>query len=381
MIKIAIDGNEANVTNRVGSNVYAFEVLKALAGLPELREEAEVTVLLSAPPVADLPPVQPGWQYQVLKPRQLWTQFALPLHLWLNPRRYDVLYTPGHYAPRWSGIPYISSVMDVAYYEYPDQFRPNDLLQLREWTAYSVKRATKVVAISKATRAAIVKYLHRQLSDIVLGYPALPELVSDLTVKESKALEKKLQLQAPYFLYVGTLQPRKNVVRLVHAYERLIEKLQKNRRKAALPQLVLAGKIGWMAEETIAAVEQSPVRERIVLAGYVSEAEKQYLIQHATASVLVGLYEGFGIPPLESLRLGTIPVVSKTTSLPEVVGQAGILVDPLDEKDIAKGLETALTLTTRKKAELRKHGREQLAKFSWQQTANSIYLAIQRIVE
>jgi hypothetical protein len=172
-LRIAIDGNEANIKNRVGSNVYAFEVLWALERMTRTRADIEITILVSTKPIQDLPQTRAGWNYQVIQPQPLWTQFALPIHLFVHRSRYDVFFTPGHYAPRLSSLPYVSSVMDVAYLKFPEQFQDKDVIQLKDWTGYSVRHAHKVVAISQSTKADVVKYYKRKPQDVVVAYPSI----------------------------------------------------------------------------------------------------------------------------------------------------------------------------------------------------------------
>ena len=114
----AIDGNEANVESRVGSNVYAFELLQALEEKTRDNPTIAVTVLLSSPAKSFLPVERQGWKYQVVGPQKFWTQWALPLHLFAKRKQYDIFFTPGHYAPRIASIPYVSSVMDTTYLDY-----------------------------------------------------------------------------------------------------------------------------------------------------------------------------------------------------------------------------------------------------------------------
>lgn len=388
-IRLAIDGNEANVSNRVGSNVYAFEILRELENLTQQRPDIEVTVLLSSPALKDLPQTRTGWTYQVITPRKLWTQIALPIHLFLHRHRYDVLFTPGHYAPRLSSIPYVSSVMDLAFLTYPDQFKSNDLLQLKNWTAYSVRHARRVIAISEFTKQDIVRWYHKQPEEIVVAYPAVTEPSSFVLPTRAKARLKKLGVRQPYILYVGTLQPRKNLEKVIEAFELLTHQLtdsnyQKSARRAkkalSAPQLVLAGKVGWLAGGILDRVKESPLADRIILTDYVSEETKRILYEHAACSVQVGLYEGFGIPPLESLLYKTIPVVANSSSLPEVVGAAGILVDPTDARDISQGLLTALTLSAKDKAKYAKAARQQLKRFSWSKSADLILTTLEEVV-
>lgn len=388
-IRIAIDGNEANVTHRVGSNVYAFELLQALDKITRERQDVAVTVLLSNARVDDLPKVRSGWSYKVVTPRKLWTQLALPIYLFLNQNKYDVFFTPGHYAPRLSAVPYVSSVMDLAFLEYPDQFKVNDLLQLKNWTAYSVRRARKVVAISEFTKQDIVKRYKKKADDVVVAYPAVEEPNSFLLPTRVKARLKKLGVHSPYILYVGTLQPRKNLIRLIEAFEITTRQLtnqpavstRRSKKKPALPQLVIAGKVGWLADDILERVKNSPLAEHIILTGYVTEETKRILYEHASCSVQVGLFEGFGIPPLESMMYGTVPVVANTTSLPEVVGEAGITVNPLSPQDISRGLYTALTLSAKQRAQYAKAARVQYKRFNWTDSAQVVLKTLESVAK
>jgi glycosyltransferase involved in cell wall biosynthesis len=374
-LHIALDGNEANVSQRVGSNVYAFELLTALEKLTQKRPDISFTVLLSKVPLAELPPSRTGWGYKTLGPQPLWTQWALPLHLYTHKKIYSLFFTPGHYAPRLCPIPYISTVMDTAYLEFPNHFKPLDLFQLKHWTAYSVKGASKVVAISKATKYSIVKHYHRKPEDIIVAYPALTPSTTTLNPHQKRDFFGSHNITEPYILFLGTLQPRKNITTLVTAFELLLKRLrtQDTSSKNTLePSLVLAGKVGWLAEPTLQKIAQSPVRDKIILTGFITEAEKKVLIERANSLVLIGLHEGFGIPPLEALSLGTVPIVSNTSSLPEVVGEAGITVPPEIPSVLARFLEKILTLPQVKKRVMQKKGKDQAAKFSWEKSANIV---------
>lgn len=388
-LRIAIDANEANTTSRVGSNVYAFEVLRALHALVHQSlqsQQLHVTLLLSAPPVSDMPQPTEQWQYQVFGPRKWWTQWALPLYLLAHRHQFDVLYTPGHYAPRYSPIPYVSSVMDTAYVEFPDQFKRRDYLQLKHWTAYSVKRAAYVVTISQASARALTKLYQVDPAKVVVTYPGLAQSQQVVPANRQALLLNQHHIQPPYILYLGTIQPRKNLERLIEGYEILVrmfwsrslssKRSHKQNASANPPQLVIAGKTGWLAQPVLDRINQSKLAKHIVLTGYVSDELKQTLLRNATCTALVGLHEGFGIPPLESMSLGTPAVVADTTSLPEVVGDAGIVVDPYQPAAIAEGLWQAYSLTAKQRAQLRRKMRLQVAKFSWEQAGQTILTTI-----
>lgn len=379
MIRIAIDGNEANVQNRVGSNTYAFAIISELYKLTANRKNIDITILLSGKKLADLPPSRTNWRYMTLGPRKFWTQWALPIHLFLHQKDYQVFFTPSHYAPRISSVPYVSSVMDLAYLHYPEQFRPNDLLQLKNWTKYSVKNARKIITISKFSKKEIEKHYGRQSKDITVAYPSF-QLPLSAPIEELKAFFKEKQIKNKYFLYLGTLQPRKNIVSLIGAYEEFLRKLAaanlktKNRKVKALaePNLVIAGKIGWLADDILARVASSPHKNKIILTGFVEDKFKRALYQNATASLLLSLYEGFGIPALESMQSGTIPIVANNSSLPEVIGKAGFLVDAKDTHQISDAMLKIQQMPYKELLKYKTAMRRQAKKFDWQESAKTI---------
>ncbi len=386
MTHIAIDGNEANVTNRVGSNVYAYELLIALEKLLKKRKDIHVTVLLAKKALPDLPKARQHWRYRVVTPAKLWTQWALPLHLFAERNNYHVFFTPGHYAPRISSVPYVSSVMDLAFLHFPKQFKKSDYLQLRDWTKYSVNRAKKIITISAFSKAEIIENYGKREKNVIVAYPALPTNQKPVA-RSQKQILKKFGVKHPYIVAVNTLQPRKNLVRLIRAYEQVAQKVvsasieqsskRSRGRKRSLSkigklQLVIAGKVGWLADDIVATAEESSFHKDIILTGFVSDEEKQALLKNALVSASVGLYEGFGIPALESLDQGVIPVVSNVSSLPEVVGKAGILVNPMSKEDIANGLEEALELSGSAKTRFRKEAKKQLKEFSWEESAKVV---------
>lgn len=388
---IAIDGNEANVKERVGSNVYAFELLSELELLTRGNQSQAVTILLHKPPLSDMPKERKGWRYQVLTPTLFWTQWALPLHLYQKKNVYDVFFTPGHYAPRLCPIPYISSVMDTAYLDYPKQFTGKDRLQLQKWTEYSVRNAQRILAISRATKQKVHDHYGRTDDSIFVAYPAVRPLREKLSVPEQQQFFASHQISMPYFLFVGTLQPRKNLSTVVAAYEQFRSEYQESKeffattskrtskKLAKPPTLVLAGKAGWMSEPILSQIAQSPYKESIIITGFITDLEKKALMEHSVALLLIGLLEGFGIPPLEALHYGTIPIVSNTSSLPEVVGDAGVQVDPLDTSGVTQALWRTFLLKARERAELLKKGREQAHRFSWSQSAQEVLVMLQKV--
>lgn len=382
-LHIAIDGREANTKNRVGSNVYAFEILSHIEQLLRTNFDVTVTVLLASEPISDLPKERSRWKYVSFGPKKFWTQWALPVHLFQYQETYDFFFTPGHYAPRISVVPYISSVMDTAYIDFPEQFKRSDTLKLMHWTKYSVKNAQKVLTISKFTKDQVIQHYAKHPDDVIIAYPSAAVTHEKVTSKDINDLFKKHDISEPYFLFVGTMQPRKNLENLIEAFEifnRMNAGRALRRKYKQLPRkrdntkvkLVLAGKVGWLSKPITKRIADSPISDKIITTGFISQKEKQILYSHATASVLVGLHEGFGIPPLESLHYNTVPIVSNTTSLPEVVGEAGLLANPKSPQEIADQMWHALTMTTKEKRKFKTAARKQIKKFDWQHSAEIV---------
>jgi len=371
--RIAIDGNEANVVDRVGSNTYAYELLVALEQQLAKQANWQITVLLTQHPCSDMPLERPGWKYVVVRPKQFWTQWALPRFLYQHRSNFDLFFTPGHYAPRHAPLPYISAVLDLAFLSHPDSFTLRDRLQLSYWTKYSVKNAKKIITISHASKTEIAATYKIPPENIAVCYPAIG-IIQKPTLQEAAKDLKKFAITKPFFISLGTIQPRKNLIKLIEAFESYSRKQQglAKQTKAKQHNLVLAGKEGWLAAPILKRIAASPFKELIIVTGFITTKEKWSLLRSATAVVIVGLKEGFGIPALEALEANTIPVVANAASLPEVVGESGILVDPHNTLDIADGLWKAATLKAREKAVLKKKGREQKTLFSWKNTAQHV---------
>jgi len=163
------------------------------------------------------------------------------------------------------------------------------------------------------------------------------------------------------------------------AAHQLKKRVAQAKQQDVSPQLVLAGKVGWLAKGIQDRIEASPLKNRIITTGFISDELKRALYQQARATVLVSLSEGFGIPSLESISVGTIPIVSNTSSLPEVVGQAGLLVDPTQPHQIAQALKKVWHLSASQQQQFAKKAQKQLAQFTWQKTGKTILNTLMKV--
>ncbi len=369
-MKIGIDGNEANQKNRVGIGQFAYNVISQLE---KLDKKNSYLIYLKDRPLPDLPIERPGWKYLVFGPSKFWTQIALSFKLFTQTEKVDIFYSPSHYSPRFFPCPTVISIMDLWHHRHPEQFAKKDLYQLTKWEGYSVKKASHIIAISEFTKKEILDIYSVSQEKVTVAYPGFTNYqLSIINFKSnfnSKILnvKKRYGIKGDYFLYLGTLQPKKNLVRLIEAFN-----IQNTKYRIQNTYLVIAGKKGWMFEKIFELVRELGLEQKVIFTGFIEEEEKPYLIAGAKAFVLPSLYEGFGIPVLEAMSLGVPVVTSKEGSLPEVGGEAVIYCDPYKIESIAEAAQEVLNLNTEARNEIIKKGLEQVKKFSWEQCAKQV---------
>ncbi len=256
----------------------------------------------------------------------------------------------------------ITTVYDMTYVRFPETMDARNLRRISAGMERSAKRSDRIITISEFSKREIIDLLGvpEEKVSVIYSAPSLSEETAD-----SEDTLGKYGITKPYILYVGTIEPRKNLVRLIHAFEML-------KRNEKLPyRLVLAGGKGWQNEEIYRAAKESPFAEDIIFTGYISNSERNCLYQNAELFVFPSLYEGFGMPPLEAMHWGCPVVTSDAASMPEICGDAAALVNPLDEEDIVKGIMAVLS--DKEYAEsLRKKGYEQEKKFTWETSAQQL---------
>ncbi len=351
--------------HQVGVGRYEVELLKEMASLDEKNT---YRIYTPSRPNADMPPSRNNWQYRVPLIHKLWSQVTLPLSLKFDRPWPDVFFAPVHYAPRFCPSPYVVGIMDLSFLWFPELFNKRDLYKLVNWTAYSVKGAHAVIAISQSTKNDILKAYQIDESRVHVVYPGL-------TTKNGSPMKDKLQkygITGEYILYVGTLQPRKNIERLIDAFKLLRKDLPKHK-------LVLVGKKGWLYESMFEKVQKEGLTDSIIFTGYVPEEELSSFYQGAVCFCLPSLYEGFGFPVLEAMREGVPVVTSNVSSLPEIVGDAGILVDPEKTESIAAGIKKILVMSTSERKKLIEKGNIQIKKFTWEKAARQTIAILEEV--
>lgn len=359
---IGIDANEANIQNRVGAGQYAYNLLTALY---QLDSQNHYYIYLKSQPLPDLPSPKKNWHYRVFGPQKLWTKFALPLHLYTNGIKLDLFYSLTHYSPHFSPFPTIPTIHDLGYLDTQDQFTPKDLHQLIHWTLHSLKIASHVIAVSEFTRQEINRIYHLPLSKITVA----PNGVGDTPKVTDKSIQKVLShfhIKKPYFLYLGTLKPNKNIPFLVKSFSLFS-------REHPDYSLVIAGKKGWLFDEIFSTVTHHHLENKVIFTDYINENDKWPLIKAATAFILPSTYEGFGIPAIEAMKMDTPVIASSIPAFKEVVGNAGLFVDPNDTQDLVTKMNEIIKADIRKK--LISLGTKQCQKYTWANSAQQVLKA------
>lgn len=284
-----------------------------------------------------------------------------PIGPWLG--KYDVFHSPTFLAPLYVRR-CVLTIMDMIAFKFP-HFYPPDLEftnLLRQCLPTLSKQAARIITISESSKRDIVDILQIPAERVVvtpLAASTQYQLMNDQKIIER--IKAKYGIMGSYICHLGTLEPRKNIVALVKAYAKLKAK--------SLPHfLLLVGNKGWFCEEIFIAISQLGLEKDVIIPGYVGDEDVPALLNGADLFVYPSFYEGFGLPILEAMSCGVPVITSNVSSLPEVVGDAAILIDPNDVDQLAAAMEKVLSDASLKE-ELRRKGLERAKQFSWDKTA------------
>jgi len=356
---IGVDGNEANVKERVGVSIYTYNLLRFFK--KKANRQIQFRIYLKNTP-EDLPEQTEYFKYRVIAGNFLWSQIFLPLKLY-QEKDVDVFFSPAHYLPRFCPVPTVVTIHDLSYLYFPEDFLKKDLYQLKNWTRYSVNKATKIIAVSKTTKKDIIKYYRvneEKVSVIYNGGPRChPEPFDFAQGKLGvEGSQNKLRTLKPYILYVGTIQPRKNLSVLIEAFNKFIT-INKDFK------LIIVGKKGWLYEDIFQKVKEMTLGKKVVFTDHVSDQQLVWFYKNAFCLVLPSLYEGFGLPVLEAMNFNCPTIISYSSSLPEVGGEASLYFDPKNSLELVEKLK-ALKDNNQLRDELINKGKKRINEFSWE---------------
>jgi glycosyltransferase involved in cell wall biosynthesis len=361
---VGIDVSRALVRQRTGTEHYSASLLKALSELQQAQKLSVTLYVNSTLHKAreklgfDLPP---RWRIRAIPFPRLWTHARLSLEMATRPP--GVLFVPSHVVPLWHPRRTVVTIHDLGYLYYPQAHTRFSRLYLKLSTLFSVRAASRVIAISEATKRDLVKHYRVPPNKINVVYHGRDPLFAPVKDQEKiSEVMTRCGVNEPYCLHVGTLQPRKNLGLLVEAWD-----LMRSRGEQT-PQLLLAGKRGWLYDDLIDSVREKGLGDLIHFADYVEREDLPALYSGAVALTFPSLYEGFGLPAMEAMACGTPVIASNVSSLPEVVDDAGIMLDPHDAgawADVVQRLVREPGL----REELSRKGLERAAQFTWERCA------------
>lgn len=290
----------------------------------------------------------------------------IPLTLATELRRHPVdLLHVQYTAPPFAPCAVVSTIHDLSFEHLPETFKRRSRAQLRLTVRRTARASSHVITSSEYSRRDIIetyKIAPERVSVTPLAAPARFSPVTDAS--ELRRVRGQYGLEGEYILAVGSIQPRKNLVRLLAAYSHL----RRARSEVKLPKLVLVGKRAWLYEDTLRAAAEHGIKDDIHFTGYVPETDLPALYTGALCFVYPSYFEGFGLPPLEAMQCGAPVIAGDRTSLPEVIGDAGLLFDPFDESALASAMAQAID-DAGLRARLRVKGLERARAFSWRTTA------------
>jgi len=265
------------------------------------------------------------------------------------------------YSPRIRKAKSVLTVYDMSFASYPD-LQTTAVQRFYPKVRESCNKALKVITISNFSKAEILKFLDIPEEKVEVIYPGVIVNEPKCSNSDEEKLLSKYQLSGSYVLFVGTIEPRKNIAAIVKAFEILLQKYKYR------CELVIVGKLGWKYEECLRKIRGSRAQSRIRMLGYVPDDDLPIIYKHASVFVYPSVYEGFGLPVLEAMAYDTPVITSNVSSLPEIAGDAALLVNPYDEGQIAEAMDKVMR-DPEQRRQLIERGREQVKKYSWMETA------------
>lgn len=365
---IGIDTSRANKPIKTGVEWYSYHVIE---GMKRIDSENRYFLYTRLPLQGDLAKLPPNFRQALLRwpPVRLWTLLRLSWEMRFGKFQPQVLFVPAHTIPLWTPEYTVVTVHDIGFERFPQLYKWTDRLYHKFAIRFIKKNAQKIITVSQFCKQEIMEVYAIPAEQIEVVYNGFDHSVYQvLPATEVKStLKEKYNLDSPYMMFLGRLEAKKNVLRLVEAY-----RLFREEHPQDLTKLVLVGKPGFQWSEVELLITNNQLDDWIIHVPYAPNEDVVALYNGASLFVFPSLYEGFGIPVLEAMACGTPVVCSNTTALPEVVGDAAIKFNPENVGAILKAMETVLFNYDIAEA-LVVAGFEQIKKFSWAQCSQETH--------
>ncbi|MBN1978980.1 MAG: glycosyltransferase family 4 protein [Anaerolineae bacterium] len=355
---IGIDASRAIAARPTGTEVYSQRLIQALLGM---ESPHQFRLYFREPPLAG---TFAGAELHTIPFPRLWTHIRLSWEMARRPP--EALFIPSHVLPPIHPRASLVTVHDLGYLHFPEAHPRLQHLYLDLTTRWNARAAAHILADSEATKVDLIAHYATPPEKISVAYPGYDQALSPVRDPATIEVKSRYNTGGDYFLYLGTLQPRKNLARVIDAFATIETKAT----------LVLAGKRGWLHDDLFSQVRRLRLEERVLFPGYIAEEDKAALLSGALAFVFPSLYEGFGLPVLEAQACGCPVITSTTSSLPEVAGDGALLVDPRDSSAIADAMQR-ITADPTLRESLVGRGFINARRFSWATCAQTVLNAIE----
>jgi glycosyltransferase involved in cell wall biosynthesis len=368
-LHIAIDAHAVG-TNLAGNETYISNLIEALA---EIDTANRYTLFVTRREAVER--FHNRWPNFIVRrtlPHTPLIRIPVTLSAELRRRPVDLLHVQ-YTAPPLAPCAVVPTIHDLAFEHLPETFKRRSWMQLRLTVRRTARLASHIITVSEFSRRDLIETYRIEPERITVTPEAAPNHFAPASVDEIERVRARYKIPGDYILAVGSIQPRKNLSRLLAAYAGLLSA----RPGAKLPPLVLVGKRAWLYSETLRTVGELGLESKVIFTGYVPEADLPPLYTGALCFVYPSFFEGFGLPPLEAMKCGAPVIAGDRTSLPEVVGPAGLLVDPFDIQAIGDAIGR-LVNDAALRQDLRERGLKQASRFDWRETARLTLKAYER---
>jgi glycosyltransferase involved in cell wall biosynthesis len=371
-LHIAIDAHAVG-SGLAGNETYIANLIEALAEIDTANRYTLYVTKREA--VARFQNRWPNFTPRLTLPHTPLVRIPVTLVAELRRRPVDLLHVQ-YTAPPFAPCPVIPTIHDLAFEHLPETFKRRSWMQLRLTVRRTARRAAHIITVSDFSRRDIIDTYGIAPEQITVTPEAAPRAFAPSEQSEIDRVRARYKIEGDYILAVGSIQPRKNLARLLRAYSNLLRR----RTQVKLPRLVLVGKRAWLYEETLRSVNRLGLTSNVTFTGYVPEGDLPPLYSGALCFVYPSYFEGFGLPPLEAMKCGAPVITGNRTSLPEVVGDAGLTVDPFDIAALAEAIRRIID-DAELRQRLRERGFKRARTFDWRETARLTLKAYERAVE
>lgn len=373
-MRVGIDGFPL-ASPKTGIGHYTFELARSLAQIaPDDRFE-----LISPLPFSDfsVQEIQQAslsnlgfFNPRATSIRRHWWAVGLPLYL--RQTSFDLFHGTNYEVPLWNRRRNVLTIHDLSLLLHPAYHEPRLVRRARRRLPLMLRSAAMIIAVTESMKREICEHLNVTANRVVVTPEAPRRSFHRISLEDTMTTRRRLAIEADFILFVGTVEPRKNLITLVRALDEVL------RHTSLRPQLVIAGGKGWLMDELFSFLEASPAKERVRFIGFTSDDDLRALYSSCRLSVYPSLYEGFGLPPLEAMACGAPVITSRIPAIEETVGSAALLVDPLNVTELARAI-VGLWNDQQQREHLSAAGLQRASEFTWERTAQltlDVYRAV-----